>query len=518
MATPGEKLAEALKALKKIQDKEIVAIRTSELSRTHRERLIKSGHLKEVLKGWYISVPSDEQQGDSTSWFASYWQFCSEYLHERYGDSYCISAEQSLQIHSGNLTVPHQLLIKSINGPNGKTPLPYETSLFTIKSSLPKSAELEEYEGIKLLTLPSSLIHASPIFFKRYPTDARTSLAMIKDSSEVLGLLLDGGHSHVASRLVGAFRNIGRKKIAEDIVDTMRKAGYVIREEDPFEDTSPIVLDARIVSPYANRISLMWERMRELVISCFPPAPGLPHNHELYMKFVEDIYVTDAYHSLSIERYRVSAELIERVLSGEWDLDQNEADREQKDAMAARGYWLATKKVRESIKKVLNGENSGKVVENDHGEWYRELFAPSVTANILKPSELAGYRTSQVYIGQSKHVPLNVDGLRDAMPVLFDLLKEEPEASVRAVLGHFVFVYIHPYMDGNGRMARFLMNIMFASGGYPWTVIPVEERNDYMNALEKASVDQDIGPFASYMAYLVGEGLKGNPIANVDNR
>ncbi|MDZ7633123.1 MAG: Fic family protein [Bacteroidales bacterium] len=39
------------------------------------------------------------------------------------------------------------------------------------------------------------------------------------------------------------------------------------------------------------------------------------------------------------------------------------------------------------------------------------------------------------------------------MPVFFDLLKEEPEVSVRVVLGHFIFVYIHPYFDGNGRMA-----------------------------------------------------------------
>jgi Fic family protein len=101
------------------------------------------------------------------------------------------------------------------------------------------------------------------------------------------------------------------------------------------------------------------------------------------------------------------------------------------------------------------------------------------------------------------------------MPVLFDLLKSEPEASVRAVLGHFVFVYIHPYMDGNGRMGRFLMNTMLASGGYPWTVIPVEERSTYMETLEKASVDQVIGPFADYIAYLVEEGLKGTPIATI---
>lgn len=49
------------------------------------------------------------------------------------------------------------------------------------------------------------------------------------------------------------------------------------------------------------------------------------------------------------------------------------------------------------------------------------------------------------------------------MPVLFDLLKNESHPAVRAVLGHFFFVFIHPYMDGNGRMGRFILNDMLAS-------------------------------------------------------
>lgn len=55
---------------------------------------------------------------------------------------------------------------------------------------------------------------------------------------------------------------------------------------------------------------------------------------------------------------------------------------------------------------------------------------------------------------------INGYGVRDAMPVLTELLESEGNDIVRAVLGHFFFVYIHPYMDGNGRTARFLMNVM----------------------------------------------------------
>ncbi|MEM6526100.1 MAG: Fic family protein, partial [Bacteroidota bacterium] len=85
------------------------------------------------------------------------------------------------------------------------------------------------------------------------------------------------------------------------------------------------------------------------------------------------------------------------------------------------------------------------------------------------------------------------------MPVLFELLAEEKEASVRAVLGHFIFVYIHPYMDGNGRIARFLMNTMLSSGGYPWTIIKVRDRKRYMAALEQASFALNIKPFAKFI-------------------
>jgi Fic family protein len=94
-------------------------------------------------------------------------------------------------------------------------------------------------------------------------------------------------------------------------------------------------------------------------------------------------------------------------------------------------------------------------------------------------------------------------------------LQTEKEASVRAVLGHFIFVYIHPYSDGNGRMGRFLMNVMLASGGYPWTVIPLDERETYMKALEKASVEQNIEEFAKFLSYLVSEGMKGTPVAKI---
>jgi Fic family protein len=171
--------------------------------------------------------------------------------------------------------------------------------------------------------------------------------------------------------------------------------------------------------------------------------------------------------------------------------------------------------VEKSVGRVLKGENPGEVAREDHRTWYREMFAPSVTAGLLRPADLAGYRNGPVYIRQSMHVPLNRDAVLDAMPVFFDLLRDEADPAVRAVLGHFVFVYIHPYMDGNGRMGRFLMNVMMAAGGYPCTVVPVTERKTYLAALEKASVGENIAPFAEFLAALVEKRLAGEPLPEV---
>ena len=109
MATPQEKLAESLEALRALQDRGVVAIRAANLTRVHRERLLKNGFLQGVLKGWYIAARPDEVVGESTAWYASFWAFCAAYLRERFGRDWCLSPEHSLTLHAGIQAVPPQL-------------------------------------------------------------------------------------------------------------------------------------------------------------------------------------------------------------------------------------------------------------------------------------------------------------------------------------------------------------------------------------------------------------------------
>ena len=507
MANPHEKLAKSLGVLRALQERGVVAVRSADLTRTHRERLVKNGFLQQVMKGWYIPVHPDELTGDSSGWYASFWGFCAAYLKERFGMNWSLSPEQSLLLHVGNMTVPRQLLARSPKARNKITTLPHNTSLFDVRAALPKAGQVAEKDGLRLFSVPAGLVSCGSGFFLQNATDARAALAMVRDASDVLELLLEGGHTTVAGRLAGAFRRIGRNRIADDIVKTMQTANYDVRENDPFESTINLILPAHEQSPCVNRIRLMWQQMREPILKIFPAGPGRPSDIAAYLKAADDIYGTDAYHSLSIEGYRVNPELIERVRSGEWEPDENEDDRKHRNALAARGYWQAYQAVRRSVRKVLEGENPGSVCYDDHGDWYREMLGPSVIAGLLRTADLAGYRNDQVFIRRSMHVPPRYEAVRGCMPAFFDLLREEPEPSVRVVLGHFMFVYIHPYMDGNGRIGRFLMNVMLAAGGYPWTVIPLDKRDDYMDALESGSVDQDIEPFAIFLGRLVSDCL-----------
>jgi hypothetical protein len=515
MATPNEKLAKSLKVLKELQDQGLVALKSNYFTRTHRERLVKHNFLQEILNGWYIVTPHDLNQGDSSSWYTSYWKFCAEYLDDRFGDKYCISAEQSLMLHAGNDSIPSQMVIRADKATNGITNFPFSTSLFVMPSTLQVKAEIVVLNDLRALSISSALIYATPSIFTTNPIEVKTVLSMFKDASEILALLLESGHSVKAGRLVGAFRNVGQVKIADEILKTMKSLDYDVREVDPFLEKEELKISLREQSPYATRIRLLWQEMRKTILQNLPKQKFEVLNKEAYHKQIDDIYVTDAYHSLSIEKYKVTPELIERVRSGQWDLKENEADKQQRDAMAARGYWLAFNEVKKSISAILDGQNPGKIVDEQLSNWYRELFAPSVAVGLLNPADLAGYRRHQVYIVQSKHVPLNVDAIRDVMPVFFELLAQEENAFVRAILAHFIFVYIHPYMDGNGRIGRFLMNTMLISGNYPWIVIPLEKRQEYMNALEQASVHQDILPLTNFLLMLLEASANGTPIAQL---
>lgn len=500
--TPARvRLTAALKALQAHQRQGKTVLRSSDFDAPARRALVNAGFLHPVTRGWYVVARPGEHSGDTTPWYASREDFLAAYCTERFGAAWHLDPGASLQVHAAATHLSKQVIVWATAGTNNTLALPYGCSLLDYKTRDPVPRDQIVRVGrLRVMSLAATLVRLSPTAFEQSPTDVRVAMGQVADASDLCRVLLTEGRSVVSGRLVGAFRAIGRDDVADQIRGTMRDAGYVVNETNPF--AAPLAHEplARATSPHVRRMELRWAQMRDTVIRIMPAAPGLPTDAPTYLAQVAERYKVDAYHSLSIEGYRVTDEVIAKVARGRWRPETDLVDAETRNALAAHGYWLAHQSVTESIARILKGADAADTAWRDHGAWYRQLFAPSVTVGLLQASDLAGYRAQPVYIRNAQHVPPASDTVRELMPALFDHLRKEPDAAVRAVLGHFFLVFVHPYPDGNGRIGRFLMNAMLASGGYPWTVIPVEQRDAYFAALERASVHGDIAPFSQFVA------------------
>ena len=319
MATIAELLASSLNALKKIQKNgDFTIVKSGELSPTHIKRLVGNNFLRPIIKGWYVITDPRAMPGDSTAWYASFWNFIARYAKERYGNEWCLSAEQSLAIQTGSTIVSNQVLIRSPKANNYVVELISPTSIFNLGAELPSKIDTNNPYKLNLYTLHEAIIVATPTMYRNDTLTMRTALAMVRDSSEILKTLVDTGQTVRAGRVIAAFRNIGRVDIADEIAGTMRRIEYVIQEEDPFEEVAKVELSK---SPYATRLRLMWQNMREDVIANFPRSISSFSPNE-YLERMEAQYKLDAYHSLSIEGYRVTEELINKICLLSCRLDQ----------------------------------------------------------------------------------------------------------------------------------------------------------------------------------------------------
>lgn len=118
------------------------------------------------------------------------------------------------------------------------------------------------------------------------------------------------------------------------------------------------------------------------------------------------------------------------------------------------------------------------------------------------------YRTIQVYISGTEYIPPSPDDVPLLMKELVNKLNSS-RAAVHpielAAMAHKRLVDIHPFVDGNGRTARLLMNLILVNAGYGVVSIPPVLRNDYINALSASRRIDDMEPFSKLIAECVIE-------------
>lgn len=99
------------------------------------------------------------------------------------------------------------------------------------------------------------------------------------------------------------------------------------------------------------------------------------------------------------------------------------------------------------------------------------------------------YRNTPVRIAGSRVVlpnPAKVTALMDKF--VMTLKNNSTDPVTLAIDAHLELVSIHPFVDGNGRTARLLMNLILLHAGYPPIIVHPEQRTVYLNALEKVQL------------------------------
>ncbi|KRZ61011.1 Adenosine monophosphate-protein transferase FICD [Trichinella nativa] len=119
----------------------------------------------------------------------------------------------------------------------------------------------------------------------------------------------------------------------------------------------------------------------------------------------------------------------------------------------------------------------------------------------VDPVESGHFRTHQVYIGSFE--PSLPENIEKEVDELLEWLNSDTAMSIHpvelAALLHYKFVVIHPFVDGNGRTSRLLMNLILMQAGFPPVIIRVEDRLQYYESLKLAN-EGDLRPFVRFIA------------------
>lgn len=142
-------------------------------------------------------------------------------------------------------------------------------------------------------------------------------------------------------------------------------------------------------------------------------------------------------------------------------------------------------------------------------EWQIKNLHRLVLKGII--DDYAGvYRDQQVFISGAKHTPPASFLIHEKMEQLMDWYNTEGSQLhpvVRGAMLHAIFVGIHPFIDGNGRTSRLLLNLELMKDGYPPVIIKVENRLAYYEALDKAHTTQDYDDFIQFVVVEVNYSL-----------
>jgi Fic family protein len=181
-----------------------------------------------------------------------------------------------------------------------------------------------------------------------------------------------------------------------------------------------------------------------------------------------------------------------------------------------KGVTIGGKSLREHLEVVNHIEAIDyikEIVKDKEDFNQRALF--DIHYLILKsidPQNAGKYRGVSVTISGSKHTPPDSLKVQELMDDYFEFYQKNKDKMSPVLLSahmHEKFVTIHPFVDGNGRTSRLIMNLVLLQNGFPVTNISSEKdlRNEYYTALETAQIENNNTKFLKFIAQNVKQAL-----------
>ncbi|XP_028314161.1 protein adenylyltransferase FICD [Gouania willdenowi] len=282
-----------------------------------------------------------------------------------------------------------------------------------------------------------------------------------------------------------------------DFVDALTELGTILEEDKDVVQADHLYTKALAISPCNQRALVSRDRTLPLVEeidqryfsiidSKVQRLMSIPKGNSALRRVMEETYYHHIYHTVAIEGSTLTLSEIRHIIETRYAVP-GKSLQEQNEAI---GVDVAMKYINTTLL-----SRSGEISVNDILEIHRRVLG------YVDPVEGGRFRTNQVFVGH--HIPPHPQDLQRHMQELVQWLNAEETLQLHpveyAALAHYKLVYVHPFVDGNGRTSRLLMNLVLMQARYPPITIRKEQRAEYYTALDTAN-EGDVRPFIRFVA------------------
>lgn len=478
-------------------------------------KLLRSERLVLEVAGrrvWILTTPN--RLDDRGVFLANYWPVLARVLH-RYQPAAIIGVD-AVRLHLEDLTIPTE--VTAWHRANASSYDLELTAEFTLRLR-PELPESNPATTIAQIAVPGGaqipVLAPAPLLLTL--TEPEIARGIESVTAWIRHLVLPQPH------LDAALETTPRPVVLQRLADIATEAGNpgLSRQLDQAAKriSSTRVTPSRtgvgerivvpaIIQDIARGTGTSWtdeQQMRlarenaEIATTLAPYLEGLPRlTQRQLLSHAQQAKAYDAYHNTTLEGYRITKELSDAIVAGEPLADGPQDEETMRAAMAVQGYSHAFDAV------LALARTNEPITRATILDLFEALFRPSVDAERVEAHMLRGWRTSGVSLRGYRHTPPSPRKLHDLLVGLeqYAAVPTDP-LSVRALVLHLEFVTIHPFLDGNGRLGRLLMNLELLRAGLPWITVRSDERIPFFKSIERAQVEHDAVPFAKFLGNLI---------------